>query len=46
MKVKEEINYQVMDIVTKNGAGFAFPSQTVYHQYPAMALPPHEGGVV
>ena len=46
MKVKEEINYQVMDIVTKNGAGFAFPSQTVYHQYPATALPPHEGGVV
>jgi len=40
MKVKEEINYQVMDIVTKNGAGFAFPSQTVYHQYPATALPP------
>ena len=34
MKVKEEINYQIMEIVTKNGAGFAFPSQTVYHQYP------------
>ena len=40
MKVKEEINYQVMEIVTKNGAGFAFPSQTVYHQYPALDSPP------
>ena len=37
MKIKEEINYQIMEIVTKNGAVFAFPSQTVYHQYPNTA---------
>ncbi|MDB5121360.1 MAG: mechanosensitive ion channel protein MscS [Sphingobacteriales bacterium] len=44
MKVKEEINYQIMEIVMRNGAGFAYPSQTVYHQYPASSLPPHEQG--
>jgi MscS family membrane protein len=35
MKIREEINYGIMDIVSRNGAEFAFPSQTVYHQYPA-----------
>lgn len=34
MKIRQEINYGIMDIVTRNGAEFAFPSQTVYHQYP------------
>lgn len=34
MRIREEINYRIMQIVTENGAGFAFPSQTVYHQYP------------
>jgi MscS family membrane protein len=33
MHVREEINYRIMQIVTENGAGFAFPSQTVYHEY-------------
>jgi MscS family membrane protein len=31
--IKEDINYQIMKIVSENGGGFAFPSQTVYHQY-------------
>ncbi len=34
MKIREEINYRIMEIVAKNDAGFAFPSQTVYHRYP------------
>ena len=34
MKIREEINYEIMEIVAKNDAGFAFPSQTLYHQYP------------
>ena len=34
MKIRQEINYGIMEIVTRNGAGFAFPSQTVYHHYP------------
>lgn len=34
MKIREEINYGIMEIVSRNGAQFAFPSQTVYHQYP------------
>lgn len=34
MKIREEINYGIMEIVSRNGAEFAFPSQTVYHQYP------------
>ena len=32
MRIREEINYKIMEIVTTNGAGFAFP--TLYHQYP------------
>ncbi|GGK74341.1 mechanosensitive ion channel family protein [Rufibacter glacialis] len=28
--VKEEINYQIVEIVKKHGAAFAFPTQTVY----------------
>jgi MscS family membrane protein len=32
LKVKEELNIQIMQIVEKNGSGFAFPSQTVYLQ--------------
>ena len=34
MKIRQDINYGIMDIVVRNGAEFAFPSQTVYHQYP------------
>lgn len=33
MKIRQEVNYGIMEIVTRNGAEFAFPSQTVYHQY-------------
>ena len=33
MRIREEINYEIINIVTKNGADFAFPSQTVYHEY-------------
>ncbi len=29
-KVKEEINFKIMDIVSANGSAFAFPSTTVY----------------
>ena len=28
--VREEINYKIMEIVQRNGSGFAFPSRTVY----------------
>lgn len=35
MRIREDINYEIMDIVAKNGADFAFPSQTVYHEYVA-----------
>lgn len=32
-RIREEINYQIMEIVTNNGTSFAFPSTTVYmHQ--------------
>lgn len=30
LTVREKINYAVMDIVNKEGAGFAFPSQSIY----------------
>jgi MscS family membrane protein len=33
MRIREDINYRIMQIVSENGAGFAFPSQTVYHEY-------------
>jgi MscS family membrane protein len=32
MKIKEEFNFKVMEIVYSNGAEFAFPSRTVYHE--------------
>jgi MscS family membrane protein len=35
MKIREEINYRIIDIVAKNGAEFASPSQAIYHHYPA-----------
>ncbi len=31
-RIKEEINYEIMKIVSDHGAGFALPSQTVYHE--------------
>lgn len=33
MHIREDINYRIIQIVTENGAGFAFPSQTVYNEY-------------
>lgn len=33
MRIREDINYEIMHIVARNGADFAFPSQTVYHEY-------------
>ncbi|MEJ7780049.1 MAG: mechanosensitive ion channel domain-containing protein [Daejeonella sp.] len=31
-RIREEINYEIMKIVSDHGAGFALPSQTVYHE--------------
>lgn len=33
MNIKEEINFKIMEIVLANGADFAFPSNTVYHDF-------------
>ena len=33
MHIRQDINYQIMRIVAGNGADFAFPTQTVYHEY-------------
>jgi MscS family membrane protein len=33
MKIKEDINFRVMEIVLNNGADFAFPSRTIYHDF-------------
>lgn len=33
MRIRQDINYRIIQIVSENGAGFAFPSQTVYHEY-------------
>ncbi|HET8830028.1 MAG TPA: mechanosensitive ion channel family protein [Pelobium sp.] len=38
LNIKEEINFAVMDIVLKNGADFAFPSRTIYHDFGDKAL--------
>ncbi|WP_017259975.1 mechanosensitive ion channel family protein [Pedobacter arcticus] len=38
LTIKEEINYKIMDIVLHNGADFAFPSNTVYHEFGNKAL--------
>lgn len=32
-KIREAINYKVIDIVNNHGAKFALPSQTLYHEY-------------
>ncbi len=39
MKIKEEINYKVMEIVLNNGADFAFPSRTLYHEFNSTGIP-------
>ncbi|OCX50564.1 mechanosensitive ion channel protein MscS [Mucilaginibacter sp. PPCGB 2223] len=33
LKIKEEINFKIIDIVQQNHGDFAFPTQTVIHQY-------------
>lgn len=33
MRIRQDINYRIMQIVAENKAEFAFPSQTVYHEY-------------
>ncbi len=33
MHIREDLNYKIMSIVAANGADFAFPSQTVFHEY-------------
>ena len=38
MAVRERINLELMEIVEKNGAGFAFPSQSLYIE----SMPPKE----
>ena len=39
MRIRQDINYQIIKIVSDNGAEFAFPSQTVYHEYTGEKLP-------
>lgn len=34
LEIKEEFAYAVMDIIERNGAAFAFPSQTIYMDQP------------
>jgi len=33
LKIKEEINFKIIEIVQQNHGDFAFPTQTVIHQY-------------
>lgn len=33
MRIREEVNYRIMQIVKDNGATFAYPTQTVYNEY-------------
>ena len=35
MRIRQDLNYKIMAIVEENGADFAFPSQTVFHDYVA-----------
>ncbi|MFC5284552.1 mechanosensitive ion channel family protein [Pedobacter alpinus] len=39
MKIKQEINFKVMEIVLNNGADFAFPSRTIYHEFGEKGIP-------
>jgi MscS family membrane protein len=39
LTIKEEINFKIMEIVLENGADFAFPSRTLYHEFGDKALP-------
>lgn len=47
LKIKENLAYQIMDVVHKAGTGFAFPSQSVYveslpQDRPEVFVPPGE----
>ncbi|MDP3466923.1 MAG: mechanosensitive ion channel family protein [Daejeonella sp.] len=33
MRIRQDLNYKIMVIVAENGADFAFPSRTVFHEY-------------
>jgi MscS family membrane protein len=33
LKIREQINFRIAEIVRRNGSDFAFPTQTVVHQY-------------
>jgi MscS family membrane protein len=39
MAIKEEVNFKVMEIVLNNGADFAFPSRTIYHDFGSKGIP-------
>lgn len=39
MEIKDEINYKVMEFVLANGASFAYPTSTVYHQNNSLDIP-------
>ncbi len=39
MEIKDEINYKVMDFVLANGANFAYPTTTIYHEDKNVELP-------
>jgi MscS family membrane protein len=32
LKIREDINLKIIDIVEKNGSSFAFPSQSIYFE--------------
>ncbi|TAG99908.1 MAG: mechanosensitive ion channel family protein [Sphingobacteriales bacterium] len=39
MEIKDEINYKVMEFVLANGANFAYPTTTVYHEDNSSDMP-------
>lgn len=39
MEIKDEINYKVMEYVLANGANFAYPTTTIYHENNNVELP-------
>lgn len=45
MRIRQDLNYKIMAIVAENGADFAFPSRTVFHEYVG-EKPVDESGVV
>ncbi|MBO8157002.1 MAG: mechanosensitive ion channel family protein [Bacillaceae bacterium] len=42
LKIKEEINFNIMDILEEEGVSVAFPSRTVYIEQGSEAIPFHE----